>query len=102
MILFKKTADLKKFLATKRAAGLRLGWVPTMGALHQGHLSLIESSKKDNAISICSIFVNPTQFNVSSDFEKYPISIEKDILLLDGIGTDLLFLPDIEEIYADG
>jgi len=73
-----------------------------MGALHPGHLSLIQSSKKENAVTISSIFVNPTQFNDPGDFQKYPVTIEKDIDLLEEAGCDVLFFPSVEEIYPDG
>ncbi|HEY6505655.1 MAG TPA: pantoate--beta-alanine ligase [Chitinophagaceae bacterium] len=99
MILFKKVADLARHLSLKRKKGERIGFVPTMGALHQGHLSLIESSRKDNSITVCSIFVNPAQFNDPGDFEKYPVTIEKDIELLESAGCNILFLPTVSEIY---
>jgi pantoate--beta-alanine ligase len=102
MILFKKVNDLRKHLEQKRAAGNKLGFVPTMGALHSGHLALIEAAKKHEELVICSIFVNPTQFNDPADFQKYPLSIEKDIQMLEKKGTDFLFLPGIDEIYPDG
>jgi pantoate--beta-alanine ligase len=73
-----------------------------MGALHQGHLSLIEMSKLQCDITVCSIFVNPTQFNDSKDFEKYPITIEHDIRLLEKVKCDILFLPSANEIYPNG
>ena len=77
-----------------------IGFVPTMGSLHEGHLSLIEVSKKNNEFVICSIFVNPTQFNDKSDFEKYPKNIENDICLLEEVGCDLVFIPSADEIYG--
>ena len=80
----------------------KLGFVPTMGALHPGHLSLIDQSKKENGITAASIFVNPTQFNDPKDFEKYPVSIEKDIDQLEKAGCDVLFLPSVKEIYPAG
>ena len=98
MILFKKSGELHNFLAEKSKEGVKTGFVPTMGALHSGHLSLIEESKKD-AFTICSIFVNPTQFNDPKDFEKYPVTIEKDIYLLEKAGCDVLFLPSVNEMY---
>lgn len=101
MIIFKKTRDLHKWLEAQRLAGISIGFVPTMGALHTGHLSLIESSIKANPVTVCSIFVNPTQFNDPKDFEKYPITIEKDIELLANAGCDILFLPSVKEIYPD-
>jgi len=78
---------------------ISIGFVPTMGALHAGHLSLIEKSKQENAITVCSIFVNKKQFNNLSDFEKYPNTIEQDLALLSEIGCDIVFTPQQEEIY---
>jgi pantoate--beta-alanine ligase len=102
MILFKKSSDLTQYLQQMSSNGMQAGWVPTMGALHPGHLSLLEAASKETTLSICSIFVNPTQFNVASDFEKYPITLEKDIKLLAAAKLDLLFLPDVDEIYPKG
>src|SRR5262245_46576859 len=102
MILFKKAGDLSNWLETQRKNNLQIGFVPTMGALHPGHLSLIGSSKEENEITLSSIFVNPTQFNDPKDFEKYPVTPEKDIYLLESIGCDILFVPDILEIYPHG
>ncbi len=73
-----------------------------MGALHPGHLSLIRGAKTNGDLCICSIFVNPTQFNDPADFKKYPVTIESDILLLETAGCDVLFLPSIDEIYPNG
>lgn len=102
MYLFKLKEDLQGFLATARDNGATIGFVPTMGALHQGHLSLINEARQHCSLVVCSIFVNPTQFNDPSDFEKYPITIEKDIQLLTGAGTDVLFLPSVAEMYPEG
>ncbi len=102
MILLKKPEHLRSFLEKKRAEGLNIGLVPTMGALHPGHLSLLEKAKKENDIAVCSIFVNPTQFNDSDDFKKYPVTIEQDIYLLETGGCDLLFMPSVNGIYPDG
>lgn len=102
MYIFKQKKDLQHFLATARKKGSTIGFVPTMGALHQGHLSLIHEARQHTSLVVCSIFVNPTQFNDPSDFEKYPITIEKDIELLSGAGTDVLFLPSVQEMYPDG
>ena len=102
MILFKKTNDLRNYLEIQRKEGRRIGFVPTMGALHAGHISLLAASKKDNDITACSIFVNPTQFNDPKDFEKYPITFEKDIYNLELSGCDALFLPSVKEIYPEG
>jgi pantoate--beta-alanine ligase len=99
MILYKQASSLTTFLATQKNTGIVIGFVPTMGALHQGHLSLLAKAKEDCGLVVCSIFVNPTQFNNPDDFKKYPITIEKDIELLIGHGCDVLFLPSAEEIY---
>jgi pantoate--beta-alanine ligase len=102
MKIFTKVADLQSHLKTNIKSSNSLGFVPTMGALHEGHLSLIEESKKHNQTTICSIFVNPTQFNDPKDFEKYPITIEKDIELLTQKKCDILFLPSVNEMYPNG
>lgn len=85
-----------------RNQSLKVGFVPTMGALHNGHIALMNECKKKCDIVVCSIFINPTQFNDKKDFEKYPITIEKDIYLLESNKIDILFLPGIDEIYKDG
>lgn len=102
MILIKTTLNLQKWISKQHKNGAKIGFVPTMGALHQGHISLITNSKSQNLLTICSIFVNPTQFNDSADFEKYPQTIESDILALEKAGTDLLFLPNQAQIYPNG
>ncbi|MFN8248664.1 MAG: pantoate--beta-alanine ligase [Ferruginibacter sp.] len=102
MILLKSAADLSRFVNKNREKGHSIGFVPTMGALHQGHISLIEQSRKECTLTICSIFVNPTQFNNPEDFKKYPVTIEKDIDMLEKWGCDVLFLPEAAEIYPPG
>lgn len=102
MILFKSIKDLQKWLESQRSSGRQIGFVPTMGALHPGHISLINASRQDNPVTVCSIFVNPTQFNDPADFEKYPITLDKDIRLLEEAGCSVLFLPSVTEIYPDG
>lgn len=102
MILFKKTADLHKWLDDQRKKGKRIGFAPTMGALHEGHLSLISNAQKENDLTVCSIFVNPTQFNDPKDFEKYPVTLDKDISLLTEAGCSVLFLPSVSEMYPEG
>jgi pantoate--beta-alanine ligase len=102
MILFKKSGDLHKWLDAQRAKEISIGFVPTMGALHTGHISLVENSKKGSVITVSSIFVNPVQFNDPKDFQKYPITLEKDIYMLEAAGFDVLFLPSVHEIYPEG
>ncbi len=102
MYLFKRSADLKKHLDLVRKSNKSIGFVPTMGALHAGHLSLIQAARQKNEVVVCSIFVNPTQFNDPKDFEKYPITIEEDIKKLNNVSTDILFLPSVEEMYPEG
>lgn len=101
MVLFKKAADLRNYLDAKRKNGMSIGFVPTMGALHAGHLSLIAASKKETGLTVCSIFINPTQFNDPVDFQKYPVTTEEDILSLTQQQCDVLFIPDAGEIYPD-
>lgn len=102
MIIFKRIGDIKEYVHKERAQGRQVGFVPTMGALHSGHLSLITAARDGGALVVCSIFVNPTQFNDKTDFEKYPISVDADIELLIQAGCDVLFLPSVAEMYPDG
>jgi pantoate--beta-alanine ligase len=102
MFLFKKSADLRHFLDLRKKQGQTVGFVPTMGALHQGHASLVRQAAVATDVSVCSIFVNPTQFNEATDLAKYPRTPEKDIALLLESGCTVLFLPDVPEIYPDG
>ena len=102
MILFRKASDLTDFLLKPRLNRQSIGFVPTMGALHEGHLELIRVAKKATDLLVVSIFVNPTQFNDPADFHKYPITIEADIELLEAAGTDILFYPTVEDLYPSG
>ncbi len=102
MVVFKTTSDLAFYLKNKKAEGIKIGFVPTMGALHSGHISLVNRAKADGLFSICSIFLNPTQFNDKKDFEKYPVTTNEDIALLLEADCDVLFLPQVSEIYPDG
>jgi pantoate--beta-alanine ligase len=101
MILLKKAADLRKYLDIQRKIGMATGFVPTMGALHQGHISLIEQARLHNPLVICSIFVNPAQFNDPADYKKYPSTIDRDIAFLENAGCDVLFYPPMEEVYPE-
>ena len=99
MQIFNEIAPLKAFLRAKKLEGKSIGLVPTMGALHTGHLSIIEASKAENDLTVCSIFVNPAQFNNASDLLKYPRTIDKNTELLEKVECDVLFCPDNEEMY---
>lgn len=101
MILFKHSGDLESYLGKLRSAGLQIGFAPTMGALHPGHISLIERSKRETDVTVCSVYVNPVQFNNKDDFKAYPVNLEADILLLEQNGCDILFHPDEKDIYPD-
>lgn len=99
MLIFKTVEDLQQHILSLKKQNLIIGFVPTMGALHNGHLSLIQQSKQTTDITVCSIFVNPTQFNDTKDLEKYPRTTEQDIDLLNSAQTDIIFLPSVEAIY---
>lgn len=100
MEIFKEIEPLKAFLRQQKIAARSLGFVPTMGALHQGHLSLIKASKVENDLSICSIYVNPAQFNNLTDLAKYPRALDQDIELLRKTDCDVLFCPDNSTMYS--
>lgn len=101
MKIIYKRSDIKDKVKALKANGLTIGFVPTMGALHQGHLSLIKEAKLQNDIVVCSIFVNPIQFNNQQDLEKYPIDYESDLKKLENLDCDLVFMPDVEEMYPE-
>ena len=101
-IPFATVIDLQSTLNADRLEGKKIGFVPTMGALHAGHLSLIAKAAIENDVVVCSIFVNPTQFNNASDLEKYPRMPDEDIHLLKQAGCDYAFLPSVDEIYPNG
>lgn len=101
MLIFHTIQQLQRHLGLQHAKLQQVGFVPTMGALHSGHLSLIAQSKQEAGFTVCSIFINPTQFNDPKDFEKYPVTIKADIELLLKAGTDVLFLPSVQEIYPN-
>lgn len=100
MQIFREIPPLKAFLVEKRLSGQTIGFVPTMGALHDGHLALIKNSKSDNSLTVCSIFVNPAQFNNASDLQKYPRTLDQDIQLLQSVKCDVLFCPEPAEMYG--
>lgn len=100
MKVFTTQKELKTYLNTLSPSANQIGLVPTMGALHFGHLSLIEQSKKQNDHTVASIFVNPTQFDKKEDLEKYPRTLDQDLALLEEKGCDVVFTPSIEDIYS--
>ncbi|MCW8896476.1 MAG: pantoate--beta-alanine ligase [Flavobacteriales bacterium] len=103
MLIFKTVVELQQFLFS--CTNITIGFVPTMGALHQGHLSLMEKAIEENDLMVCSIFVNPTQFNSKEDLEKYPRHTDKDIALIKNAFFDdaklIIFLPDVKDIYPN-
>ena len=101
MIIVSSKIELGKILDQYRQKGKIIGFVPTMGALHQGHISLIETSLKNTDITVASIFVNPTQFNDKADLERYPRNLEKDAQMLEKAGCHVLFTPEVTEIYPE-
>lgn len=101
MILFETINQTHEFASQKREEGISVGFVPTMGALHAGHISLVRKAREENDIVICSIFVNPIQFNNPDDLKKYPRTLEKDLQLLKDAGCDLVFNPSVEEMYPE-
>lgn len=101
MLVFDKIRDVREYLSQKRKDRATVGFVPTMGALHEGHTSLIGISRKETDITVCSIFVNPTQFNNQADLTKYPRTPEKDIAMLEAAGCDVLYMPDVADVYPE-
>ena len=101
MDVYNFIVDIQRFVEEKHNLGLKVGFVPTMGALHEGHISLINRAKKENDIVVCSVFVNPIQFNNPADLEKYPRTPEKDIEKLEQAGCDAVFMPTAEEMYPN-
>lgn len=99
MLVVKTVNDLENALHIHRNLNHSVGFVPTMGALHQGHLSLINQAKLESDVVVCSIFVNPTQFNNASDYQFYPRTVEQDLYLLSALDPIIVFLPETQEIY---
>lgn len=97
-----KIAEMQEFSRQMRREGKTIGFVPTMGALHEGHISLVRKAAEENNVTVVSIFVNPTQFGPGEDFEKYPRDLVKDTNKVAGAGADVVFCPSTEEMYPDG
>ena len=101
MEIYRTKKEVNQRVNQLKDQGKSVGFVPTMGALHEGHLSLVRCSKKDNDITVVSIFVNPTQFNDPKDFQRYPRMLDRDIELLEKENVDILFAPDEKEMYPE-
>lgn len=102
MKIINNIKELKTEIAVHRKAGRTIGLVPTMGYLHEGHVSLAKASRRDNDVTVMSIFVNPAQFGVNEDFDTYPRDLEGDSQKAGGAGTDILFAPPVGEMYPGG
>ncbi|WOR15668.1 pantoate--beta-alanine ligase [Hyphomonas sp. FCG-A18] len=101
-VLVRTLKDLRETLAPYRREGRKIGFVPTMGALHDGHISLVELAREKSDVSVVSIFVNPTQFAEGEDLDTYPRTEEADIARLAAVDTDIVYLPSVEEMYPEG
>jgi len=99
MRIFHKIVDLQNTLFEERKQGKKIGLVPTMGALHEGHASLVRQSVKENDVTVVSVFVNPTQFNDKNDLKNYPRNLDADCVLLEACKTDYVFAPEVDEMY---
>jgi pantoate--beta-alanine ligase len=99
MKIFKRVNELTEYLTSRKKEGLVIGFVPTMGALHRGHISLIEEAARHCDITVCSIFVNPIQFNNPNDLAKYPRNLDKDVALLASTQCNVVFAPSVDEVY---
>ncbi len=101
MRLVETISDMKAIIRSNKSIGKTIGFVPTMGYLHEGHLSLVKRSVHDNDFTVMSIFVNPTQFGPNEDFEKYPRDMERDLRLAESVGVDVVFAPNVAQMYPD-
>ncbi len=101
MLVLHKITEIRSVISEEKRKGKTIGFVPTMGALHPGHISLINFSKQQTDITVCSIFVNPTQFNNQADLKHYPRTPESDIKLLEEAGCDILYMPEVSDVYPE-
>lgn len=95
-------ADLREIVQTARCSGASIGFVPTLGYLHEGHLRLVAQARDENDLVVMSIFVNPTQFGPNEDYERYPRNVDRDRRMAKGAGVDILYLPELTTMYPDG
>lgn len=102
MKIIKSCTEIQNFCNSARCEGMTIGFVPTMGFLHEGHLSLMRMSRAENDLSIISIFVNPTQFGPSEDYETYPRDLERDSKMAESVGVDVIFTPEVKDMYPNG
>ncbi|HOQ36237.1 MAG TPA: pantoate--beta-alanine ligase [Acetivibrio sp.] len=102
MRLIESINDIKAIIRSQKSMGKTIGLVPTMGYLHEGHMSLVNMSVQHNDFTVLSVFVNPTQFGPNEDFDRYPRDIERDIKMAEAAGVDVVFSPSVEEMYPDG
>jgi pantoate--beta-alanine ligase len=102
MVIFREGSGLSAWLVKQADKGKLIGFVPTMGALHRGHMELVARSRTESDLTVCSIFVNPTQFNDPGDYDKYPVTVDRDIQLLTAAQNDILYLPSVSDIYPNG
>lgn len=101
MKIYKTSKYLSTYIEKLKANGLTVGFVPTMGALHEGHISLVQAAKKECDVVVCSVFVNPTQFNNTADLDKYPRTTEYDTAVLKMAYCDIMYLPEVKDIYPE-
>jgi pantoate--beta-alanine ligase len=101
MLVLHKITEIRSVISEEKRKGKTIGFVPTMGALHPGHISLINFSKQQTDITVCSIFVNPTQFNNQADLKHYPRTPDADIKLLEAAGCDILYMPEVSDVYPE-
>ena len=102
MFIYKRVSHLRDEVTQHKSKGLKVAFIPTMGALHDGHLSLVKLGQQAGATTLASIFVNPKQFNDPEDLKKYPRQVDKDLRLLQSVETDIVFIPGVEDVYPPG